>query len=184
MKKESKVFKKTKKFWKDFGNFINKGNIFDLAIAVIIGTAFNKIISSFVNDLIMPTFSLILGKVSFKDLKIVITSATETTAEVAINYGAFIQSIVDFLIIALCIFIAFRIVNSSKQKLEAEAIKKGYLSKETPAGPVLSPTEKLLTEIRDELKEQKTIAQPNQKTKKTKLKNKTEENYENLDGKI
>ena len=133
------------KFLTDFKEFALKGNLIDMAVGVIIGGAFGKIVSSLVNDIIMPIFAGIGGAGDFKSLKYVI-KAGEATAqgkeaveEVAINYGMFIQNIVDFLIIAFSIFVALRVMMRFKKKAE-----------ETPAEPA-APTaeEKLLTEIRD-----------------------------------
>ena len=95
---KEKIKKKGSSFFADFKKFISKGNILDLAVAVVIGTAFNKIVTSLVNDIIMPLISLCTGGVSVEDWKWVITPATETTAEVALAYGTFIQAIIDFLI--------------------------------------------------------------------------------------
>lgn len=107
-----------KGFWKDFKAFISKGNIVDLAIAVVIGGAFGKIVTSLVNDVIMPLISLATGGVSVSDWKWVITPASEGVAESALYYGAFIQTILDFLIIAFFIFLAIRILQKSKSKLD------------------------------------------------------------------
>ncbi len=137
-------------FIKDFKEFAMKGNIIDMAVGVIIGGAFGAIVSSLVNDIIMPVVSLATGGDGLKNLKYVIVHAKEAAPdvaaveEVAINYGVFIQNIVDFLIIAFSIFVALRVIMKFKRK-EAEA----------PA-PAPEPTkeEVLLTEIRDLLKKQ------------------------------
>ena len=117
-----------RKFFKDFKEFITKGNILDLAVAVVIGSAFNAIISSLVKNIIMPFISLLTGGVSVDDWKWVITAADEANgvAESAIYYGHFIQSIIDFLIIALSMFILLRIVMKAKGGL---SIVKAKLSK-------------------------------------------------------
>lgn len=139
-------------FIKDFKEFAMKGNIIDMAVGVIIGGAFCKIVSSLVNDIIMPVVSTMTGGDNLSKMKYIITKGQEATAEgqaaieeVAINYGMFIQNIVDFLIIALSIFVALKVIMKFKRK-EAEA----------PAAPP-APTkeEVLLTEIRDLLKEKK-----------------------------
>lgn len=137
------------KFIEDFKAFALKGNVVDMAIGVIIGGAFGKIVTSLVNDIIMPLVSVITGGDGYKNLKWVITQGREATAdaaaveEVAVNYGLFIQNVVDFFIIALCIFIALRYtVRFMKKEAREEAA--------TPPEP--SPEVKLLTEIRDELK--------------------------------
>lgn len=139
------------KFLQDFKEFAMKGNVIDMAVGVIVGGAFGKIVSSLVNDIIMPVVSIITGGEGYKNLKYVITPAKEATAdgvaaveEVAINYGLFIQNIVDFLIIALSIFVALRVIMKFKKKEE-----------EAPAAaPEPSAEEKTLIEIRDILREQ------------------------------
>lgn len=139
-------------FIKDFKEFAMKGNIIDMAVGVIIGGAFGKIVSSLVNDIIMPVVSTMTGGDNLSKMKYIITKGQEATAEgqaaieeVAINYGMFIQNIVDFLIIALSIFVALKVIMKFKRK-EAEA----------PAAPPAPTKEEiLLTEIRDLLKEKK-----------------------------
>lgn len=138
-------------FIKDFKEFAMKGNIVDMAVGVIVGGAFGKIVSSLVNDIIMPVISIATGGDGLKNLKYVIVQGKEATAEgvaaveeVAVNYGMFIQNIVDFLIIALSIFIALRVIMKFKKKEE-----------EAPAeAPSPSNEEVLLTEIRDLLRQQ------------------------------
>lgn len=136
-------------FISDFKAFAMKGNVIDMAVGVIVGGAFGKIVSSLVNDVIMPVISIITGGDGFANLKYVITPESVGEGgikieEVAVNYGMFIQNIVDFLIIAFSIFVALRVIMKFKKK-EAEA----------PA-PVPEPTkeEVLLTEIRDLLQQQ------------------------------
>ena len=126
---------------KDFKEFAFKGNVLDMAIGVIIGAAFGKIVTSLVNDLIMPIISILTGGINFTDLKLVITPAHGDIAENAIAYGSFIQNVVDFLIIAFCIFLFVRLIEKFKKKEEVkvEAPKK--------ADDVV-----LLEEIRDLLK--------------------------------
>ncbi len=133
------------KFLSDFKAFAMKGNVVDMAVGVIIGGAFGKIVTSLVNDMIMPVVSLITGGDGYKNLKTVISKADEAAGvdEVAINYGLFIQSIVDFLIVALCIFVAIRFIQKFKKK-EEEA--------PAPAPAEPSKEEQLLAEIRDILK--------------------------------
>jgi len=123
----------------EFKKFILKGNIIDLAIAVIVGGAFGKIISSFVSDIIMPPIGVILGGVNFSDLKIVIKQASDEAEAVTINYGVFANTIIDFLIIGIALFFVVKSYNSFKKKEEAAP-------KAPPAQEVL------LTEIRDLLK--------------------------------
>jgi len=137
-------------FFKDFKDFAMKGNVIDMAVGVIIGGAFGAIVSSLVNDIIMPVVSLLTGGDGWKNLKYVIVQAKDAAPgidaveEVAINYGSFIMNVVDFLIIALSIFVALRMISKFKKK-----------EKEAPA-PAPEPTkeEVLLTEIRDLLKKQ------------------------------
>lgn len=135
------------KFLTDFKEFALKGNVIDLAVGVIVGGAFGKIVTSLVNDIIMPAVSLVTPNGDYKNLKYVITEGqpavgdTAAIEEVAINYGLFIQNIVDFFIIAISIFVALRIVVKLKKKEEEP---------EAPAAP--SAEEQLLTEIRDILK--------------------------------
>lgn len=128
---------------KEFKEFAMKGNVVDLAVAVIIGGAFGKIVSSFVNDIVMPPIGVLLGGVDFKDLSIIIKVAEGELPAVVLSYGNFIQNVVDFLIIAFVIFMAIKGMNSFKKK-EVEA----------PAPPPPAPpkSEVLLEEIRDLLK--------------------------------
>lgn len=127
---------------KEFKAFAMKGNVIDLATAVIIGGAFGKIVSSLVNDVLMPPLGLLLGKVDFKDLKIVLQKGSDGVADVTLNYGMFVQNIIDFLIIAFCIFMIIRAYQRLERKKE-----------EAPATPPAPPRqEQLLEEIRDLLK--------------------------------
>lgn len=113
-----------KKFWADFKAFIAKGNVVDLAVAVVIGGAFNKIVTSLVNDIIMPLISLVVGGADVSEWKWIITPAeydtngTVLVAETALKYGIFIQTIIDFLIIALTVFIMVKVFKASKEKLD------------------------------------------------------------------
>lgn len=125
--------------FQEFKTFAMKGNMVDMAVGIIIGAAFGKIISSLVGDVIMPPIGMALGGVDFSNLVIVLQAATEKAPAVVLSYGKFIQSIVDFLIIALCIFLVVKGINSLKKKEE-----------EAPAAP--SSQEVLLAEIRDLLK--------------------------------
>ena len=140
-------------FVKEFKEFAMKGNVIDLAVAVIIGGAFGKIVASFVADIVMPLIGLLLGGVNFTDLKWVIKPAeivngVETVAAATLNYGNFIQVTIDFLIIALAIFIAIKGMNSLKKKEEP--------APEAPAAPAAPSNEEvLLGEIRDLLKTKK-----------------------------
>jgi len=129
---------------KEFKAFIMRGNVLDLAVAVIIGAAFGAIVTSFTNDILLPPIGLLLGNVDFPGLKIVLQEAAvaaDGTAieEVAINWGSFIKFILDFLIVGFVLFLLIKAANATKKKEEPAA----------PAGPT---AEQLLTEIRDLLK--------------------------------
>ena len=102
----------------DFKKFITKGNVVDMAVAVIIGAAFNKIVSSLVADVITPLISLLLGKVDFTELKIVLREATETTSALTLNYGVFIQYIFDFFIIAITVFFMIKVFTKLKESAD------------------------------------------------------------------
>ena len=128
---------------KEFKDFAMKGNVVDLAVAVIIGGAFGKIISSFVADVLMPPIGMLLGGVNFADLAIVLKEAVGEDPAVLLSYGKFLQAVLDFVIIAFSIFMMIRTMNNMKKKEE-----------EKPAEPPApSKEETLLTEIRDILKE-------------------------------
>ena len=127
---------------KEFKSFAMRGNVVDMAVGIIIGAAFGKIVSSFVNDVIMPPIGVLLGGVNFRDLAFVIQQATDAQAEVVIKYGAFIQTVIDFIIIAFAVFVGVKAMNSLKKKEEEKA-----------AEPAPVPQDiQLLTEIRDLLK--------------------------------
>ncbi|AQW86433.1 large conductance mechanosensitive channel protein [Campylobacter pinnipediorum subsp. caledonicus] len=129
-------------FLKEFKDFAVKGNVVDMAIGVVIGTAFGKIVSSLVSDIIMPVVGFLTGGVNFYDLKFIIKESIGDAPAVTINYGNFIQTTVDFLIIALCIFCVIKAMNSFKKK-----------EKPAPEKPAQTPPDiVLLTEIRDLLK--------------------------------
>jgi len=147
-------------FLKEFKEFAMKGNVVDMAVGVIIGGAFGKIVTSLVNDIIMPPIGVLMGGVDFKDLSVVLQKGVEATetapavAEVVWKYGAFIQQVVDFLIIAFSVFVMIKLINKLSNLRKKE--------EETPApepapAPEPEPTkeEVLLTEIRDLLKERK-----------------------------
>ena len=146
-------------FFKDFKDFISKGNIVDMATGVIIGGAFSKIVSSLVNDVIMPPISVLLGNVNFTDLKYVLkeevlNEAGEVAqAAISINYGNFIQLIIDFLLMAFCVFLVLRVIVKSRARLEAKKKQEEVAAEAAPA-----PTPEdilLLREIRDALKNNK-----------------------------
>ena len=139
---------------KEFKEFAMRGNVVDMAVGIIIGGAFGKIVSSVVADVIMPPIGLLLGGVKFTDLKIILkepvldAAGAVTTTAVSINYGNFIQVTVDFIIIAFAIFMMIKAMNSMKKKEEAAPAA-------PPAPPVPTKEEVLLSEIRDILKEKK-----------------------------
>lgn len=128
-------------FMKEFKEFAMQGNVVDMAVGIIIGAAFGKVVSSFVSDVIMPPIGVAMGGVDFKDLGYVLQPAKDGVEAVAIRYGAFIQTILDFIIVALAIFVAIKVMNNLKKPEEVE--------EEAPAP---SSEEVLLTEIRDLLK--------------------------------
>ncbi|MDB5472116.1 MAG: large conductance mechanosensitive channel protein [Caulobacter sp.] len=126
----------------EFRQFISRGNVIDLAVGVIIGAAFGKIVTVLVDGIIMPPIGLLLGKVDFAQLKIVLApeDVATKTAEVAIAYGAFINTLIQFVIVAIAVFLLVKLVNTVRRQ-EAEA--------PAPAEPAPTPSEALLTEIRD-----------------------------------
>ncbi|AUD79511.1 large conductance mechanosensitive channel protein MscL [Kangiella profundi] len=127
----------------EFKKFAMKGNVVDMAVGIIIGGAFGKIVSSFVNDVLMPPLGILLGGMDFKDLAFTIKEASGDQAAVTLNYGSFIQTAVDFIIIAFAIFMMIKAMNRLSKKEE-----------EKPAAPPKpSAEQELLTEIRDLLKQ-------------------------------
>ena len=130
------------KILKEFKEFISKGNVIDLAVGVIIGGAFGKIITSLVDNIIMPFVGLLMGKINFQDLKLVLKHAEGSEPELALSYGVFIQNMIDFLIIGFVLFLIVRFVNNFRKK---EA-------KEEKAEAQMTMDQELLAEIRDLLK--------------------------------
>jgi len=128
----------------EFKAFAVKGNVVDMAVGIIIGAAFGKIVSSFVGDVIMPPLGLLIGGVDFSDLAITLRGPVGDAPAVVLAYGKFIQTVIDFLIVAFAIFMGVKAINRLKRE-EAKA---------PSAPPVPTPQETLLTEIRDLLKEQ------------------------------
>jgi len=128
-------------FFKDFKSFLLKGDIINLATAVIVGGAFGKIVASFTNDVLMPPIGILLGGVNFTELKLTLKEAVGEVTAVTINYGSFIQTVIDFVIIGFCIFMVLKAYERI-QKKEAPA----------PAAPKGPTQEELLAEIRDLLK--------------------------------
>ncbi|WP_038905812.1 large-conductance mechanosensitive channel protein MscL [Dickeya zeae] len=129
---------------KEFREFAMRGNVVDLAVGVIIGAAFGKIVSSLVSDIIMPSLGLLIGGVDFKQFHWVLREAQGNLAAVSINYGTFIQNIFDFVIVAFAIFMAIKLMNKLRRTQQEQP--------NTP--PKVTAEEKLLTEIRDLLKQQ------------------------------
>ena len=153
--------------FKEFKEFISQGNIIDMAVGVVIGTAFKAIVSSLVADIVNPCIALITGDVDLKGLKYVLVPEvvekldpatgdviTADSPEIAITYGVFLQSIIDFLLIAICIFIVIKVMMTTKAKLEALAKKNKEIEEKIEEEKEPEPSEeaKLLMEIRDLLK--------------------------------
>lgn len=139
------------KIIQEFKEFAMRGNVIDMAVGIIIGGAFGKIVSSVVNDVIMPPIGLLIGGLNFSDIKITLKDATVDAAGAAVpavtlNIGNFIQTGIDFLILAMCIFLLVKLMNKLKKKEEPAP---------APAEPTMSTTDTLLTEIKDLLKEKK-----------------------------
>lgn len=138
------------KFINEFKEFAIKGNALDMAVGVIIGGAFGKIVSSVVNDIIMPPIGWLIGGVNFSDLKVTLPASLigETAEPATINYGNFIQTLIDFTIIAFCVFLLVKAINQLTRRKAAEPAP-------APEPPKPTKEETLLTEIRDLLKEKK-----------------------------
>ncbi len=136
------------KMWKEFKEFAFKGNVIDMAVGVIIGGAFGKIVTSLVSDIITPLIGVLTSGIDLKSLQYVISKAEDGTVLNAINYGMFIQNIIDFLIIAFSIFLFVKGISVARTKFEKKAEEEAVA--EEPKGP---STEELLSEIRDLLKE-------------------------------
>lgn len=150
-----------KKFFKEFREFINKGNVVDMAVAVIIGAAFSPIVNALVNNIIMPVIGKLVGNIDFTDLKTVLTEAVLdeagniVTPEVAIGWGVLIGAVVNFLIVALCVFTMLKVILAAKNGGEKLAKKGKKAEPEKPAEPA-APVETdldVLREIRDLLKD-------------------------------
>ena len=129
------------KLLNEFKAFALKGNVIDIAVGIIIGIAFGKIVTSIVNDIIMPPIGLLVGGVNFTDLKFIMKDAVGDSPVVTLNYGNFLQATFDFVIIAFSIFIVVKLMNAARKKEE-----------EAPSAPVIPKEEELLAEIRDLLK--------------------------------
>lgn len=166
-----------RKFFQEFKKFITKGNVVDLAVAVIIGAAFNKIVSSLVADVITPLISLALGKVDFTELKIILRPENGDIAALTLNYGVFIQTIIDFLIIGLTIFLIVKIFNHFKkvtdfnanmcknvqEKLDKDEelndLEKKWLKRYTKRNPETAPKKKVPEEPKPEVKPEPTVTE-------------------------
>ncbi len=142
-------------FLKEFKEFAMRGNVIDMAVGVVIGAAFGKIVSSLVNDIIMPVVGVATGGLNFTDYKLVLQQAVIDgksgdiiTPEVSMNWGSWVQTVVDFLIVAFCIFVAVKAINKLKREKAAK-------EPAAPAVPEPTKEEVLLTEIRDLLKDRK-----------------------------
>ena len=146
--KLSKVSEKSGGLLTEFKEFAMKGNVIDMAVGVVIGGAFGKIVTSLVNDIIMPLVSVVTGNIDFSNLQYVhsYVNAAGAKAEIIVKYGAFMNTIIDFLIVAFCIFMVIKVMNSTKKKFEKEEE-----SKEVEEVKVDENTE-ILKEIRDLLK--------------------------------
>jgi large conductance mechanosensitive channel len=127
----------------EFREFAMKGNVLDMAVGIVIGAAFGKIVAAFVDAIVMPALGWVIGGVNFADLTVVLGTNAATGEPVAIQYGQFLQALLDFLIIALAIFMALKVINRMKRK-----------PPEAPPAPAMPPREEvLLTEIRDLLQQ-------------------------------
>ena len=136
-----------KSFFKEFREFAVKGNVMDMAIGVVIGTAFGKIVSSLVADVIMPLVGLFVGNIDLKDLAVTLQDKTDSSPAIVLTYGVFLQNVLDFLIIAFAIFLTIKVIINLKNRI----IKEEETTEEAPADPA---DVQLLREIRDLLKDQ------------------------------
>lgn len=139
-------------FWGEFKEFISKGSVIDLAVGMVVGAAFTAIVTSFVNDIVMPLLGLVIGGINFSSLKWVISPATTTTSEVALCWGNFLNAVINFLAISFVVFLAIKAINSIREKMSAanEADAATEAAEAKPQSEV-----ELLTEIRDALVNQK-----------------------------
>lgn len=133
-------------FLSEFRDFAMKGSVVDMAVGVVIGQAFKSVVTSFTNDVLMPPVGLLVGGVDFSDLALKIKQAAGESEAVAIHYGLFINSVIDFLIIAFAVFLVVRAVNAATERLKEQE------AEEPAPEPKLSTEEVLLTEIRDALR--------------------------------
>lgn len=139
-------------FFAEFKKFIARGNVVDMAVGVVVGSAFTAIVNQLVQGIINPCIGKLFGDINLSDYKVVLTAATEDTPEVAILYGAFIQAIINFLLVAFSIFVVIRILNKVKDTVLRKEKEEEEAAKEPPAPPEPSEEVLLLREIRDSLK--------------------------------
>ena len=163
-----------RKFFKEFKAFISKGNVFDMAVGLIIATAFNKIVSSMVNDIIMPLVTWATGASSLDDLSVVLRTTIEEDGEIiklTWNYGKFLQTVLDFLIIALSVFIMVKVVTSSRKKLQemnesiAKEVSKDKVAMKKEARKIAKAEGRKVKEVRKELEEKKKAEKEAEKAK-------------------
>ncbi len=161
MAKKEKKKKKKLGIIGEFKAFISRGNVLDMAVGLIIGSAFTAIVNSLVSDILMPLLGMVTGKIDFTEFKIILQEAvldgeTVVTPEVAVKYGSFIQFIINFVLIAFSVFIIVKIINVMRAK--AESIKKKEEEEKKAAEPPKpDPQIELLTEIRDLLKNEQKV---------------------------
>ena len=150
---------KKKSIFTEFKEFISRGNVMDMAVGVIIGGAFTKIVNSVVSDLIMPALGVLTGNVDFAELKLVLSEAvmegeTVVKEERAIRYGVFLDALLNFLLIAVCVFAVIKVINTIKEKAEKLKKKEEEEAKAEAPAPAPDPQVVLLEEIRDLLKKE------------------------------
>ena len=148
---------KARGFIEEFKTFIARGNVIDMAVGVVVGGAFGKITTSLVNDIVMPAVSMLIGGISFESWKVVLKQASvdaagNEIAEVAINFGSFLSTIIDFLIIAFAVFCAIKFINGLRDKMKKQ--EEAPAEEPAPEAPPAPTQEELLAEIRDLLKQQ------------------------------
>lgn len=141
----------------EFKEFISRGNVMDMAVGVIIGGAFTKIVNSVVSDIITPALGLLTGNIDFADLKVVLSEAvmegeTVVKEELAIRYGVFLDALINFFLIAVCVFLMVKVINTIRTKAEELKKKEEEKAVEEAPAPAPDPQLELLTEIRDLLK--------------------------------
>lgn len=147
---------KTTGFFAEFKKFISRGNVLDMAVGMIVGSAFTGIVNSLVNNILMPALGYLIGGLDFADMKIVLSAATDDKAEVAISYGLFINQIINFLLISLAIFCLIKAINTARERLEQLHKSEPEPEPVSEPEPAPEPSDELKTlyEIRDLLKAQ------------------------------